>query len=71
MTIDELTYRTHISSNGIEYTISPIYDCYPNVNGLYCEIYNTNLDDVIDNIVIHDGENADEVVTNFMNKWYK
>ena len=66
----DLTYRTHFATNGRELIILPCHDVGENEGGLYCEIYDRETDDVIDNFVIHPNENADEVAKEYMNEHY-
>ena len=66
----DLTYRTHFATNGRELVILPCHDVGENEGGLYCEIYDRETDDVIDNFVIHSNENADEVAKKYMNEHY-
>jgi hypothetical protein len=66
----DLTYRTHFAPNGRELLILPCYDVGENEGGLYCEVYDRETDDVIDNFVVHSDENADEVARQFMYEHY-
>lgn len=66
----ELNYTEHNTLSGKSYKICCVDDVHPNTGGLYCEIYDVTTDDVIDFVVVHKGDNPDDVVKSYMDENY-